>query len=169
MNTMKETEVREAWAMWSVEEAGREDAEEILRLQQEAFQANQKHYDVLLPEMAETLPELLDDMDDASVLVARDQGRIVGAIRYRISGSTCHAYRLAVDPAYAHLDIGRSLMWAVEQRAEADEECREIVIITRLRDAPAILFSLKMGYRPFQLMVDNEHQMDAIRFAKRLR
>lgn len=155
--------------MWSAEQAAYEDADEILRVQREAFRANQKHYDVLLPEMSETAAQLREDLTDANILVTREKKRIVGAIRYRISSGTCHAYRLAVDPAYAHLDVGRSLMRAVEERARADKECREIVILTRLRDAPAIAFSLKMGYRPFQLVPDNKHFMDAVRFAKSLR
>lgn len=155
--------------MWSVEQAVEDDVEEILRVQREAFEANQKHYEIDLPEMTETAAELLDDMTDATVLVARERNLIVGAIRYRISGGTCQAYRLAVAPAYSHLDVGRSLMRAMEKRAEADPECREIVIATRLRDAPAIAFSLRMGYRPFQLLPDPNMQLDAVRFAKRLR
>lgn len=153
--------------MWSVEVAGSDDAAAILEVQKAAFSRNQAKYSATLPAMAETVDELLADMKGVLVLVARQSDDIVGSARCRMGGTEWEVYKLAVHPGFAHLDVGRSLMGAIEDRArEAGAET--IFLETGLRDAPAIEFYLNLGYRPFALAPDDETHIDMVQFRKHL-
>ncbi|MEX2356340.1 MAG: GNAT family N-acetyltransferase [Thermaerobacterales bacterium] len=154
--------------MWSVEKAVPADASEILLVQKEAFRPNQAKYSVPLPPMQETLKELQDDMEQAEVLVARESDRVIGAVRFRRRGDAFEVYRLAVNPAYSHLDVGQSLMQAVENRVRQSGESQSVILETGLRDAPAIEFYLKMDYRPSELAIDQQTGLDVVRFTKSL-
>jgi ribosomal protein S18 acetylase RimI-like enzyme len=60
--------------------------------------------------------ELLVERDPEALLLAEDDGRIVGTIVVGWDGWRCHLYRLAVDPSHRRRGIGRELMARAEAR-----------------------------------------------------
>jgi ribosomal protein S18 acetylase RimI-like enzyme len=54
--------------------------------------------------------------DPDALLLAVEDGRIVGSIIAGWDGWRCHIYRLAVDPQRCRAGIGRALIDAAEQR-----------------------------------------------------
>ncbi|MBT9258328.1 MAG: GNAT family N-acetyltransferase [Clostridiales bacterium] len=153
--------------MWTVERARPEQAEEILVVQAEAFRENQKKYRVPLPELTETVEDVKAVIADGHVLVAKQGDEIIGAVRVFVEGDRATVSHLAVLPAYGHLAVGRSLMAAAEKEARA-KGAREVVLETGLRDAPAIEFYIKLGYRPIELIPDDETELDQVRFRRPL-
>lgn len=151
--------------MWTVEPARPEQADEILAVQHEAFRENQKRYRIPLPELQEGRAEVEAAIAEGKVLVARQGDEVIGALRLTVDGSTATVSHVSVLPAYAHLAVGRSLMTAAEKAAKA-KGAREVVLETGLRDAPAIEFYLKLGYRPVTLVPDDENEYDQVRFRK---
>lgn len=153
--------------MWSVEPARPEQAEAVLNVQREAFRENQKNYRIVLPPLAEGVEDVRRAIEAGRVLVAQQGDEVIGAVRVSVGGPQASVSHLSVLPAYAHLAVGRSLMMAAEKMAKA-AGAREIVLETGLRDAPAIEFYLKLGYRPVELLPDDETEFDQVRFRKPL-
>ncbi|MDI3317306.1 MAG: GNAT family N-acetyltransferase [Bacillota bacterium] len=151
--------------MWTVEYATTDDVPSILNVQRSAFSENQRRYRFPLPQLRETEEDLLRDLREAVVLVARQADEVIGAVRGRLDGEVCEVYDLAVDPAYSHLAVGRSLMSRVEAEALGRGATR-VVLRTGLRDAPAIDFYLKLGYRPTTVLRDDLTEYDQVEFVK---
>lgn len=153
--------------MWTVEPARLDQAEAVLNVQREAFRENQKNYRIVLPPLAETVDDVRRAIEAGKVLVAQQGDEVIGAVRVSVDGETASVSHLSVLPAYAHLAVGRSLMMAAEKMAKA-AGADQIVLETGLRDAPAIDFYLKLGYRPIELLPDDETEFDQVRFRKPL-
>ncbi|MDI3299057.1 MAG: GNAT family N-acetyltransferase [Bacillota bacterium] len=153
--------------MWTVEYAATDDVASILNVQRSAFEENQRRYRFPLPQLRETDEDVLRDLRDAIVLVARQGEEVIGAVRGRMDGEVCEVYDLAVDPAYAHLAVGRSLMSRIEAEALSRGATR-VTLRTGLRDAPAIDFYLKLGYRPTSILRDDLTEYDQVEFVKEL-
>lgn len=155
--------------MWSVEQAGEEDAGSVLAVTQRAFARYRDKYAVPPDPLRETIEHVRADIRRGDVWVARDGDRVVGAVRVReleLEGAH-EIYGLAVDPDYSHLDVGRSLVRMVEERLRG-RGTRAIQLATGLRDAPAIEFWYRLGYRPFRLEPDPQHGYDRVWFEKSL-
>ena len=101
----------------TVETATPDDAEGVLALQKLAFRTEAERYGVWdSPPMVQTLDGLLADFADGVVLKATSGGRIVGSVRARMEGATCHVARLMVHPDARRRGIGTRLMQAIEAR-----------------------------------------------------
>ena len=88
--------------MTAIERAEPEDAGEILTVQRAAYVSEAQLYgDPFIPPLVESADQIRRAVETATVLVARDGGRIVGAIRGRLSGTTCMVGRLVVAPDVA--------------------------------------------------------------------
>jgi ribosomal protein S18 acetylase RimI-like enzyme len=153
--------------LWTVEYATHDDVASILSVQRSAFEENQRRYRFPLPQLRETEEDVARDLREAVVLVARQGEEVIGAVRGRIDGEACEVYDLAVDPAYAHLAVGRSLMSRIEAEALGRGATR-VRLRTGLRDAPAIDFYLKLGYRPTSVVRDDLTEYDQVEFVKEL-
>lgn len=155
--------------MWSITPAAAEDAESILTVQREAFAANQRSYESPLPQLRESLDDVRSAIAAGGTFVARQAGEVIGAVRVHVGGGGGEAEvsHLAVLPAYAHLAVGRSLMAAAEDAAHK-AGARAMVLLTGLRDAAAIEFYLKQGYRPEALLPDPATEIDLVRFRRAL-
>jgi ribosomal protein S18 acetylase RimI-like enzyme len=153
--------------MWSIEPARPEDAAAVLAVQRAAFAENQRSYRAILPQLREEEGDVRAAVAAGGTLVARQGGGIIGAVRVRVEGPTAEVSHLAVLPAYAHLAVGRSLMAAAEDAARASG-ARVMILATGLRDAAAIEFYLKQGYRPTELLPDPVTEIDLVRFRRAL-
>lgn len=92
------------------------DAERILYLQYAAYRQEAELYDdYRIPPLTQTLPELLAEYRTHTILVAHDQGQIVGTVRARVVDGTAHIGRLAVDPVRHGRGIGRRLLCGIEE------------------------------------------------------
>ncbi len=155
--------------MWSITPAAAEDAEPILAVQRAAFAQNQRRYTATLPLLRETADDLGAAIAGGGTFVARQRGEVIGAVRVQVrpDAGEAEVSHLAVLPAYAHLAVGRSLMAAAEEAAQA-AGARTMVLLTGLRDAAAIEFYLKQGYRPEALLPDPATEIDLVRFRRAL-
>jgi len=153
--------------MWSVEEARAGDADGVLAVTRRAFSLYRDKYAVPPDPLRETIDEVRADIDRGDVWVARDGERVVGAVRVREREGAHEIYGLAVDPDYSRLDVGESLVRAAEERLR-QRGARRIQLCTGLRDAPAIEFWYRFGYRPFRLEPDPQHGYDRVWFEKSL-
>ncbi|MDI3281301.1 MAG: GNAT family N-acetyltransferase [Bacillota bacterium] len=158
---------RRTRTLWTVERARPEQAEEILGVQAEAFRENQKKYRVPLPALTETAEDVQKVIAKGQVLVAKQGDEIIGSVRVFVEGERASVSHLAVLPAYGHLAVGRSLMAAAEKEARS-RSAQEVVLETGLRDAPAIEFYIKLGYRPIELIPDDDTEVDQVRFRRPL-
>jgi GNAT superfamily N-acetyltransferase len=97
-----------------IEWAEPEEAGEILTVQRAAYVSEAQLYgDPFLPPLVESVDQIRRAVETATVLVARDGGRIVGAVRGRLSGTTCMVGRLVVAPDAQGRGVGGTLLEAL--------------------------------------------------------
>ncbi|MFI6450603.1 GNAT family N-acetyltransferase [Streptosporangium amethystogenes] len=103
-----------------IEWAEPEDAGEILTVQRAAYVGEAQLYgDPFIAPLVESAGQVRRAVETAIVLVARDRTRIVGAIRGRMSGTTCLVGRLVVAPDRQGAGIGGALLAALHDEAAA--------------------------------------------------
>ncbi|WP_037971565.1 GNAT family N-acetyltransferase [Streptosporangium amethystogenes] len=103
-----------------IEWAEPEDAGEILTVQRAAYVGEAQLYgDPFIAPLVESAGQVRSAVETAIVLVARDRTRIVGAIRGRMSGTTCLVGRLVVAPDRQGAGIGGALLAALHDEAAA--------------------------------------------------
>ena len=94
-----------------------DDAGELLTLQRAAFVTEAQVYgDPHLPALVQTLTDLERELERGIGLKAVWGHRMVGAIRGRIEGHTCHVGRLAVAPDVQGRGIGTHLLEGFEAK-----------------------------------------------------
>ncbi|MET8868547.1 GNAT family N-acetyltransferase [Nonomuraea sp. NPDC004580] len=104
-----------------IERAVPDDAGEVLTLQRAAYLSEAQLYgDPYIPPLVESLEQMRKVIEGALVLKAVESGRVVGAVRGRLSGATCLVGRLVVAPDLQGRGIGTALLRALhEQMPEA--------------------------------------------------
>ncbi|MFB4275050.1 MULTISPECIES: GNAT family N-acetyltransferase [unclassified Nonomuraea] len=100
-----------------IERAVPSDAGEILTLQRAAYVSEAQLYgDPYIPPLVESLEQVRKVVEGALVLKAIDAGRIVGAVRGRLSGTTCLVGRLVVAPDRQGQGVGTALLRALHEQ-----------------------------------------------------
>jgi len=99
-----------------IEQAGIEDAEEILGLQKLAYRSEGELYNNygILP-LTETTEEIKGCFKTHIFLKAVSESTIIGTVRAFAKDGTCFVGRLAVRPAMQNQGVGASLMNEVEK------------------------------------------------------
>lgn len=94
-----------------------DDAGELLTVQRAAYLAEGERYGSFrLPPLTETVDEVRAVLaGSTAVLVARLGHRLVGSVRGRADGDTCHVGRLSVAPDLQGRGIARRLLEAMER------------------------------------------------------
>lgn len=96
--------------------AAKEDAADILALQQAAYQSEAELYrDWSIPPLTQTLTELQQEIADSTVLKASKGSRLIGSVRaVQQADSSVAIGRLIVQPELQGQGIGSLLMAAIE-------------------------------------------------------
>lgn len=92
------------------------DLQQLLTLQYMAYQYQAElNNDFSIPPLTETLEDVQRDCLSVIILKAvTEDGTIVGSVRGRIDGDTCHVGRLFVHPDYQGHGLGTRLLSAIE-------------------------------------------------------
>ncbi|MFI6731940.1 GNAT family N-acetyltransferase [Nonomuraea sp. NPDC050451] len=128
-----------------IERATTVDAGEILTLQRAAYVSEAQLYgDPYIPSLVESLEQVRKVIEGAVVLKALDAGRVIGAVRGQVSGTTCLVGRLVVAPDRQGQGIGTALLTALH---EAVPEAEAFDLFTgHLSEANLKLYR-RLGYR----------------------
>ncbi|MFG1752509.1 GNAT family N-acetyltransferase [Streptosporangium sandarakinum] len=109
---------RRVAAVTMIERAGPGDAGEILTVQRAAYVSEAQLYgDPFIPPLVESAEQVRAAVETGVVLVARQGERIVGAVRGRMSGTTCLVGRLVVAPDAQGRGVGGALLAALHAEA----------------------------------------------------
>lgn len=104
--------------MTVIEWAEPDDAGEILTVQRAAYVGEAQLYgDPFIPPLVESAEQVRRAVETGIVLVARRERRIVGAVRGRMSATTCLVGRLVVAPDAQGRGVGGALLAALHDEA----------------------------------------------------
>jgi predicted N-acetyltransferase YhbS len=151
--------------MLTIRRATESDFPTILKIQAEAFGAYEGTYDTAAW-TKETIENVKLDAKDKVILVAEQDGAVVGSVRFWNAGGVCVIRLLAVSPAYQGRGIGKALMREIEKHAV---DAHKLYVCTMLRASRNITMFLNLGYRPEALLPDQYHHADLICFSKYLK
>lgn len=98
------------------------DAGEVLTLQRAAFVSEAQIYGSAdMPPLTQTLPEVEAELRSSKGLTARQNGRLVGVIRFVEADGVLLIGRIAIAPDTQGEGIGRTLLDAAERSSTAHE------------------------------------------------
>ncbi|MGV9375213.1 GNAT family N-acetyltransferase [Nonomuraea sp. NPDC003707] len=128
-----------------IERATTADAGEILTLQRAAYVSEAQLYgDPYIPPLIESLEQIRKVIEGAVVLKALDAGRVIGAVRGQVSGTTCLVGRLVVAPDRQGRGIGTALLTALH---EAVPEAEAFDLFTGHLSGVNLKLYRRLGYR----------------------
>jgi N-acetylglutamate synthase-like GNAT family acetyltransferase len=131
-----------------IRRATEEDLPEIQRLQRAAFREEAEYVrDTEIKPMTETVEGMKEELRTSLILIYVEDGRIVGSVRARMEGDTCHINRLVVLPNHWSKGIGSALMREVESRFP---DAKAFELFTRADHPRTRPFYAKHGYLPFK-------------------
>lgn len=131
------------------------DAGEILTLQRAAYVTEAQLYgDPFIAPLVESLDQVRTAIETAVVLKATDGGRLVGAIRGQLAGSTCLVGRLVVAPDWQGQGIGTALLTAIH---DAVPEATAFDLFTGHLSEGNLRLCRRLGYRETQRERVQEH------------
>lgn len=123
------------------------DAGELLTLQRACWVSEQQaNPGVRIPALEETLEDVVAWTARDTVLVVRSAGRLVGAVRASLEGTTWDIGRLMVAPDLQGTGLGRMLLEQIE--AIAPEQATDLALFTGAGSARNQKIYRKAGYRP---------------------
>ena len=124
------------------------DAESVLRCLHEAFEPYRKLYSAeAFADTTLTRETLLRRMGEMAVLVAGNDGQIVGTVAFHtIDAATGHFRGMAVLPEWQSRGVAQELLQEVEQQLSA-RGCTRVTLDTTAPLERAIRFYERNGYR----------------------
>jgi phosphoribosylanthranilate isomerase len=129
------------------------DLEQILALQKLAYQSEAElNNDFSIPPLTQTLAEIRAEFGQAVFLKAVQADKIIGSVRGRLDGDTCHIGRVIVHPECQNRGIGSRLLREIEHRVNA----RRFELFTGQRSEHNLYLYRKFGYRDFKQVPLNE-------------
>jgi tRNA (guanine37-N1)-methyltransferase len=122
------------------------DAGELLTLQRACWVAEQQaNPGARIPALEETLEDVIAWTASDTVLVLRSAGRLVGAVRARLVGTTWDIGRLMVAPDLQGTGLGRMLLEQIETLAP--EQATDLELFTGAGSQRNLTMYRKAGYR----------------------
>ena len=125
-----------------------EDAIEILAVQKLAYQSEAQIYnDWTISPLLQTVEEIRDDFETHIFLKAVNEHSIVGSVRSRTIGTTCHIGRLTVHPKWQNQRIGTRLIQEIER---INQNMTRFELFTGSHSIRNLHLYHKLGYRDFR-------------------
>jgi ribosomal protein S18 acetylase RimI-like enzyme len=125
-----------------------DDLQEILAIQRLAYRIEAKLYDdYQIPPLIETFEDLKDKFANHTFLKATADGKIIGTVRVRQEGNTCHVSRLAVHPDFQNQGVATKLLIEAERMFPV---CGRFELFTGDRSVRNIRLYEKLGYKRFK-------------------
>jgi ribosomal protein S18 acetylase RimI-like enzyme len=125
-----------------------DDAIEILALQKLTYQSEANIYnDWNIPPLLQTIKEIRDEFSTHVFLKAVSKHSIVGSVRVRIVGNTCHIGKLIVHPKWQNRGTGTRLMTEIEI---IYREVSRFELFTGSQSVKNLYLYHKLGYKDFR-------------------
>lgn len=132
-----------------ITQASLDDAIEILALQKLAYQGEAQIYnDWSIPPLLQDIEEIRNEFKTYMFLKAVSGASIIGSVRTRIMGNTCHLGRLIVHPDWQNRGIGTRLMLEIEK---IYSEVSRFELFTGSQSVKNLYLYRKLGYRDLRL------------------
>jgi GNAT superfamily N-acetyltransferase len=139
----------------SISQADRNDLEQILQLQKECYRSEAEIYnDDSIPPLHEGLMSLEKEFENAVILKAVVDGKIVGSVRGCIDNEICRVGKLMVKDEFQNKGMGRLLLEAIETTFP---NCKRFELFTGHKSLKNIYLYNKIGYREFKRQPINDH------------
>ena len=133
--------------MINIRHANIADAEEILELQNLAYQSEAIIYnDWSIPPLTQTLEEIKDEFTENTFLKACESDTIIGSVKVSINNENYEIGRVIVHPDLQGKGIGTQLMLAVEAEFPM---AKRFELFTGSKSVRNIYFYEKLGYKIF--------------------
>jgi ribosomal protein S18 acetylase RimI-like enzyme len=124
-----------------------DDAPEILALQKLAYHTEAVLYDNFdIPPLTQTIEDLIAQFDDHIILKVVNNRQIIGSVRAKCQGNTCHIGRLIVHPDFQNQGIGTKLMNEIEKCRQAER----YELFTGSKSERSLHLYKKLGYSEFR-------------------
>jgi len=138
-----------------IERAAVQDAPEILALQKLAYLSEAEIYnDFSIQPLLQTLEDLKSEFQSHDVFKVMQGNNLVGSVRTRVKGDTCHVGKLIVHPAYQNQGIGRALMSYIEHH---NNMVKRFELFTGHRSVRNLYLYEKLGYREYKREKAGDH------------
>jgi len=132
-----------------IEQATKQDAEEILGLQRIAYKSEAELYQTWdIPPLTETLEEIIDAFGRQIFLkafISKDNRRIIGSVRAELKEDTCLIGRLIVHPDFQGKGTGTALMQEIERLFP---QVHRFELFTGHKSIRNLSLYHKLGYSP---------------------
>lgn len=132
-----------------IQQATRDDAAELLALQQAAYLSEAAlHDDYSIPPLTQTLAELLEDVEHKHILKITDEANcLLASGQVSLSGNSCYIGRMAVWPQHQGGGIGSRLLTALES---VFPEAQRAELFTGEHSERNLSMYQRRGYTPFK-------------------
>ena len=134
----------------------------LLHVQQTAFGEYAGLYQVS-GWTTETLESLKEDAKEKHIIVAEENGTIVGSVRFWTVAGVCVIRLLSVSPTHQRQGVGKTLINELER---ATTDAHKFYACTMLRTPRNIQFFMSLGYKAETILPDHYDHLDLICFAK---
>jgi predicted N-acetyltransferase YhbS len=148
--------------MMHIRAATETDFSALLLVQRAAFGEYAQLYE-LSAWTTETIDSLRQDAREKRILVAEQDGAIVGSVRFWTVAGVCVIRLLSVSPAHQSHGVGKALIREIER---VTIDAHKFYACTMLRTPRNIQFFLSLGYKAETVLPNHYHHLDLICFAK---
>lgn len=138
------------------------DFQAILDIQQAAFSEYAAVYEVSAW-TRETLESLKEDAKEKRIVVAEEDGAVVGSVRCWTVAGVCVIRLLSVRPDRQRQGVGKKLIMEIER---VTTDCHKFYACTMLGTARNVRLFMTLGYQPETLLPNHYHHLDLLCFAK---
>jgi len=143
----------------SLVKATENDAKDILRITKLSFDlyANEVRKRESVEALYETLNDVLSDISNINVYVAKIDGKVVGSVRFTVlEDGIAYLSRFAMHPDIQNLGIGGLLLEKVKLEC-LNRGVRAITLHTASKMRQTVSFYLKNGYYIHSISRDNDY------------
>jgi predicted N-acetyltransferase YhbS len=156
--------------MLTIEPASLEDAPTMLDIQRRAFAEEGRRVGSLedgqqIPPLAESLESIIEHIQTQTALVARDDERIVGAVRGIVTDQACVIRALVVDIGYQGRGVGSSLLQALERKLA---QVSRFDLTTNMLMENNVTFYERHGYRLAEVTHHSQKKIPLAQMTKRV-